>query len=52
MRPVPVVMPDILAEYDAEMTFTSDQHPVSALAANSAHPALSDRIGAAPAAAW
>jgi hypothetical protein len=32
MRPVPVVVSDVLAEHNVEMAFAGDQHPVGAAA--------------------
>jgi hypothetical protein len=35
---------DVLAEDEPQMPFTGDQHPVQALAAGAANPALGDRV--------
>ena len=44
VRPVRVVVIDVLAENEAEMPFARDQHPVQALAAGAGHPPLGDRV--------
>jgi hypothetical protein len=36
----------VLAEDQPQVPFASDQHPVQALAASTAHPPFRDRIGA------
>ena len=43
-RPVAVVVIDVLAEDQPEMTFTRDQHPVQALAASAADPSFRDHV--------
>ena len=44
MRPMRVVVIYVLAEDRLEMPLAGDQHPVQALAASAAHPALRDRV--------
>ncbi len=44
MRPVRVVVIDVLAENEPEMPFACYQHPVQALAAGAGDPPLGDRV--------
>jgi hypothetical protein len=44
VRPVRVVVIDVLAKNQPQVPFTGDQHPVQALAAGTADPAFGDRI--------
>jgi hypothetical protein len=46
MRPVGVVMAGVLAQDQSQVPFSSDQHPVQALAASAGHPAFRDRVRA------
>jgi len=46
VRPVSVVVIDVLAENEPEMPFAGDQHPVQALAADAGNPAFGDRVRA------
>jgi len=46
VRTMSVVMIGVLAEDQPQVPFADDQHPVQALAAGAAHPALRDRVGA------
>ena len=44
VRPMSVVMIGVLAEDQPQVPLAGDQHPVQALAAGTAYPALRDRI--------
>ena len=44
VRTMSVVMIGVLAEDQPQVPFADDQHPVQALAAGAAHPALRDRV--------
>jgi len=44
MWTVAVVVRGVLAQDGRQMTLTGDEHPVSAFAANGAHPALRERV--------
>ena len=46
VRPVPVIVADVLAQDQPQVPFSSDQHPVQALAARAGDPAF--RIAVAP----
>ena len=45
VRPVSVVVIDVLGHDAAQMTFAGDQDPVGALASDAANPSLRDRVG-------
>jgi hypothetical protein len=44
MRPVGVVVIDVLLEDEPQVPLAGDQHPVQAFAAGTAHPAFRDRV--------
>ena len=43
MRPVGIVMIDVLGDYQLQVAFGGDHHPVQALAAGAGNPAFRDR---------
>ncbi len=45
MRPVSVVVIDVLLENEPQVPLAGDQHPVQALAAGTGNPAFRDRVG-------
>jgi len=45
VRPVAVVVRHVLGKHGRQVPLADNQHPVGALAADGAHPALRERIG-------
>jgi hypothetical protein len=45
VRPLTVVVPQVLVEHPLKMTSTPDEHPIQTLLPHRPHPALGERVG-------